>query len=1026
MRNLTFVKTACIAVLLTAGILGSTFAQPRKITGSVSEKNTKGGVSPLIGVNVVIKGTQTGTSTDMNGRYSLDNVPAGATLVFSCLGYETQEISIGEKTTIDVTMENDTQMIEALVVVGYGSQRKSDIATSVASVDADQLKAYPGGNITEMLRGRAAGVNITSTSGRPGAIPDITIRGSRSITAKNLPLFVIDGCTASAEEFATISSTDISSIEILKDAAAQAIYGARASDGVVLVTTKRGQAGRAEISYNGYVSVQSLWRNFDFYNGEEWYNLRREAKAADAQMDDATLLPMETVLSDYIMEEVYKKGESVNWEKLMLKKAVAHNHELNIRGGSEKIRFSTGLNYFDQNGMVVTGSGYQRGSLRLNTDYQATDWLTIGLNASYTLSKEDREDGNFNEYITRQPLGKVYEEDGSYTKYLNAENYVNPLYRAQYYDRNISVNRYRINAFLDIKLLKGLSYRLNTSYYNRASEDGTAIGADYPGGGAMATLEERSERNYLIENILRYDVPIRNTNHKLNITAVQSIDCSLEKALFNSVNNLPVDKDWNYIANGQMTEYKREYEEHNLVSFLFRAQYSFKDRYIMNLAIRRDGSSRFGPNNKWGNFPSAAFAWRINEESFLKNVQAIDNLKLRVSYGIVGNQNGIANYSTLGVSNPLEYEFGDSYHMAYMPSEELSNPNLRWEQSATANFGVDFGFFNNRLSGFIEYYRTRTTDLLVTRSLNKSLGYSSMLDNLGETRSSGVDFSLNVDAIRKTDFNWNIGINFSHYQSEIVKIDDQVDENGKPLSQPGNEWIIGAPINSYYDYVADGIYQYSDFDMSIVDGKKVYTLKNTVDTDGDGLPDAPLKRDDTVLPGCVKIVDLNGDGVIDENDRKAISREPDFTLSLSNTFTWKGFDFYMDWYALSGKTILNPYLYSSNHGGSLQGKLNGIKVNYWTPTNPSNEAPRPTHNTNVVYHKSLGYQDASYIRLRTLQLGYTIPQAITRKAGISRLRVYATATNLLTFTKFLSYSPELNPGEYPEARQFVFGLNLIF
>ncbi len=458
-----------------------------------------------------------------------------------------------------------------------------------------------------------------------------------------------------------------------------------------------------------------------------------------------------------------------------------------------------------------------------------------------------------------------------------------------------------------------------------------------------------------------------------------------------------------------------------------RASYILMDRYIMNVAVRRDGSSRFGKNNKWGTFPSVALAWRMDQEQFLNRAEWIDNLKLRLSYGIVGNQNGIGNYTTLGLTDPLRYEFGDNFYMGYLPGTELTNPNLKWEQSSTVNIGVDFGFFRNRLSGTIEHYRTRTTDLLVYRGINSVLGYESMLDNLGETKSNGIDISLSGDVIRTKELTWSLGANFSRYANKIVRIDDQVDPFGKPLSQPGNNWFVGKPIHVYHNYKTDGIYQYDDFDI-IRDayGNLVYTLKPTIDTTGDGIPDKALERQDNVQPGSIRIKDMNGDGKIDADDRVPISKDPDFTLSLNTSFKWKGFDFFMDWYGVSGRKIQNAYLSDSNSGGSLQGKLNSVKVNYWTPFNPSNDFPRPSHNTNITYHSALAIQDASYIRLRTLQLGYTFPKAWIKNLQLERFRIYATATNLLTFTDFLSYSPELTPGAYPESRQFVFGVNLSF
>lgn len=997
-------------------------AQNVRVTGVVSDAQ-----GSLIGVNVHVKGGTTGVITDTNGKYSIE-VPASATLVFSYIGYVEQELKVGNKRVINVTLVEDSELLDEVVVVGYGYQRKSDVATSVASVKTDEMKSFPAGNVGDMLRGRVAGVNVTSASGRPGSAPEITIRGNRSISAQNTPLYVIDGSVSDGEEFSTLSAESIESIEILKDAASQAIYGARASNGVILVTTKRGAQGKMEVNYNGYVGIQSLWRNFDFYSPEEYVMLRREAMANDKGIIDAREMSISEALSDDVMKEVWASGQFVDWEDLMLKNALYQNHDITVRGGNDKLRVSAGLNYFDQDGMVTTGSGYQKAAFRLNVDYKVNKWINFGVNTSYALTKSEREDGNFTEFITRTPLAKVYEEDGTYTKYINSANDVNPLYRAQNYNREIKNNSYRVNLFLELKPFKGFNYRLNTSFYNRQQEDGEAKKTDYPGGGATAKLANNEKRSYLIENIFTYDVPFRDKNHKLVLTAVQSVDHTQSKELGYSTASLPVDMGWDFIANGEFSgKPVRTFSENNLVSFMGRASYTLMDKYIMNIAVRRDGSSRFGKNNKWGTFPSIALAWRINQEEFLRNVSWIDNLKLRLSYGIVGNQNGIGNYTTLGLANEYRYEFGDNMYMGYLPGKELSNPNLKWEQSRTTNVGVDFAFFKNRLSGTIEYYQTRTTDLLVKREINSVLGYENMLDNLGETKSHGVDINISGDVIRTKDLTWSLGANFSHYANEIVKIDDQVDENGKPLSQPGNKWFVGEPINVYYNYVPDGIYQYEDFDIKRNPYNELeYTLKPTIDTDGDGIADKALSREDDVKPGSVKIKDINGDGKINADDRTPISKDPDFTLSLNTSLKWKGFDFYMDWYGVSGRKIQNAYLNESNSGGSLQGKLNGIKVNYWTPFNPSNEFPRPSHNTNVPYHGALAIQDASYIRLRTLQLGYTFPTEWIKHISLSRLRVYATATNLLTFTDFKSYSPELTPGAYPESRQYVFGINVSF
>ena len=1022
MKRIFELSILIVSLLATVSLNGQT----RKITGAVREDTEKGPL-PIIGAGVIVKGTNEGTTTDADGHFTL-TVPEKGRLEISCLGYESREVTVPEDNYLEIFLEPETLLLDQLVVVGYGSMKKSDLATSVASVNTDDMKIFPAASAAEMLRGRAAGVTVTSASGRPGSTPSITIRGTRSISASNSPLYIIDGSVASDTEFAMMNSDDIESIEILKDAASQAIYGARASDGVILVTTKRGKAGVNEITYNGYVGIQTLYRNFDYYNADEYLALRREAVAHDMGVIDATTLPISTVLSDEVMAEVYKSGEFVDWEKLMFKKAALyHSHELNFRGGTDKLKAMASVGYFSQDGMMRINSGYQRLSARVNLDYQVRKWLKLGVNTSYGFSKRIIENGAYYQFITRSPLSDIRDENGAYIPYINSNKDTNPIYSALHDSHDTKSNNYRINAFADITPFKGFTYRFNVSYYNRVNEEGRSRDSYYPnGGGGTASVDNSTNTQILIENSIRYDVPIKNENHKLNITAVQSIDKSSHKTLGYSVNNLPVDKTYNFIANGEVTGQRRIYSKNNLVSFMLRLQYNLMERYLFNVACRRDGSSRFGTDSKWGTFPSVAFAWRLSQEKFLKNADWLNNLKIRASYGIVGNQNGIDNYTTLGIAKKMPGEFGDVYYLGYLPGSELPNKNLKWEQSGTVNVGIDFGFLNNRISGTLEYYNTRTTDLLVSRAINASLGYTSMLDNLGETRTDGIDFNANFDIIRSEKVNWSIAATVSQFRNRIIKIDDSVDENGNYMSQPGNGWIIGAPINVYYDYKAEGVYQYDDFNVFSDRGNLYYELKPVIDSDGDGVPDAVLQRNDLVEPGSVKIADVNGDGKITEDDRIVYKRDPDAVFSVSTNLSFYGFDFYMDWYAVAGGYVLNPLMYDGEYGGNLRGRANGMKVDYWTPYNPTNSFPRPTFGSDIPFLKSMAYQKASYVRLRTLQLGYTLPKKALSKIHISNLRFYVTATNLLTFTRVKSYSPEVTGNMYPEARQTVFGVNLSF
>lgn len=1000
----------CMFVAVAIGTTAS--AQSKNVTGTVSDAS-----GPLIGVNVMVKGTSIGAITDLDGHYSLE-VPQNAILVFKYIGYEPIEKAVGNQSILNIQMAEDSQQLDEIVVVGYGIQRKSDLTGSVTSIKAEDLNTFPASNVGDMLRGKAAGINVTATSGRPGSAPDILIRGKRSLTGGNEPLYVVDGVPVDGDGFANLNNADIKSLEVLKDAAAQAIYGARAANGVILITTKRGEKGKVQVDLNTYVGTQFLKKNFDFYSGEEFYQLRKEA--VRTEMGRMPENPHE-VLADEIMEKAYADKRYTDWEDLMLDPAFVQKYDLSIRGGGERTKIAASFGFFKQDGMAPN-SDYSRGNFALNMDYEVYKWLSIGSNISFARSKQTREDGNFNEYITRSPLGQPYNEDGSVAEFINSSLDVNPLYRAQNANREVMMNNLKLNVFMDLKLFKGFNYRLNASFYNIQKEDGQYKNKAYPLGGASGSLLNGNKEHFLVENIINYAVPIKNKDHRLDLTLVQSWDEETQKDMEYSANSVPVDFDWNMLPDGNVTGIGRKYEERTLLSFMARAQYGLMDKYLLTAAWRRDGSSVFGPSNKWGDFLSLALAWRIKEEAFLKEVNWLSNLKLRASYGQVGNQ-AIKPYKTLGATEGLGTEFGNVLETGYLPNKELSNPNLKWETTSSANFAVDFGIFDNRLSGTIEYYNTTTTDLLVARSINNSLGYSTMYDNLGKTRTQGLEVSLNADVIRREDFKWSVGVNFTKSKNEIVKINDKKDDKGKYLDDVNNKWFIGQPIDVYFDYQFDGIYQYEDFDISTgSDGKTIYELKKTYDTDGDGIPDKALGRADNVEPGFIKVKDVNNDGEINSDDRVVIKKDPDYIASISSNLYFKGFDLYLDFYTVQGATLKNDYF----AGESLQGKLNAIKVDYWTPENPSNVAPRPRFQSQPVYNSTRSYQDASYFRLRTISLGYTFPRHLTKKININNLKIYCTGTNLLTATKFKSYSPELAPGSYPEAKQVIVGLNVSF
>ena len=1001
------------AVFLTAFLISlEVSAQNVRVSGVVTDA-----LGPIPGANIMEEGTTNGTVTDVNGKYSI-SVSAKSTLVFSCIGYKEQKIRVGTKTVLNVDMVEESKMLDELVVVGYGVQRKSDVATSVASVKADEMKTFPAGNVADMLRGRAAGVNVTSSSGRPGSTPSITIRGSRSISADNAPLYIIDGSPSSATEFSTLSADDIESVEILKDAASQAIYGARASDGVVLVTTKRGKAGKVEVSYNGYLGIQSLWRNFDFYSPEEYMQLRREAKAHDKGIVDAREISIAEALEDEVMQRVWASGKFIDWEKEMFRNAIYHNYDVSVRGGTEKIKVSAGANYFDQQGMVVTGSGYQKFSLRLNLDFEISKWISFGINSSYAMTKQDREDGNFNDFITSSPLAEIYDVDGKYTKYINSEGNYNPLYRAQHYGREVSRDNYRLNFFMDVKPFKGFNYRLNTSVYNQTSEDGSYKDSQYPGGGGTAVLDESRTQNWLVENIVTYKVPIRNKKHQLTLTGVQSVDHNGSKSIGYSVENLPVDKDWNFISQGEFTgKPRRQFNENNLVSFMARAQYSLLDRYLLNVAVRRDGSSRFGKENKWGTFPSAAFAWRVNQENFLKDVSWIDNLKLRVSYGIVGNQNGIGNYTTLGLADNKGYEFGDTFQMGYLPGKELSNPNLKWETTAITDIGLDFGVLNNRINFTADYYYKKTTDLLWNISVPLTTGFGTVLKNIGSLENKGLELSVSADVLTG-QFKWNTMINWSTNKNKVLEIPGYIPTQQGTISghlKVNGSWLEpGLPVGVWNLLKTNGVMRTE---------KEWQDAARVADSNFDKI-------------GDMSFVDKNGDGKISFGEDRQIVGDPnpDFIFGWTNNFSYKNFDLSIYINGSVGNDIYNV-LRAETNIVSTWGNQRAEVMDRWTANNPNGKYPR-AHvlvNQNLLQSDFL-IEDGSFLRVQNVTLGYTFPKV----PFLRSLRVYATAQNLLTITGYSGFNPEVNSqgqsnlqmgvdyNAYPTARSFILGVNIGF
>lgn len=974
-------------------------AQNPAVSGTVQSA----GGEPLIGVSVTEVATGKATLTDINGRFSLQVSSPNASIRFTYVGYEPLTEALNGRTALSIILNENTEVLDEVVVIGYGVTRKSDLTGSVASIKSENLEKFPAANVTEMLRGQAAGLNVTLDNSAPGGASRILVRGVRSLSGGQTPLFIVDGMIV--PHINDLNPNDVASIEVLKDASSQAIYGSRASNGVILVTTKRGKEGKATVDVSAYTGFQDYKRNFDLYSPEEFAKLRFWAKYTEGTSGVGTPdnINYQAVIDDAIMYDAYQNGKYVNWEDLMLTNAPQQKYDVSLRGGAKNVKYALAAGYFDQNG-IVQGSGFRRGNFRSNVDYAPAKWVDLGVNMSFSKAEISSVDANFNGILTMPQLAQAYDPEGNLLRESTTSGDINPLWRVREYKSSQLDDYLTLASNITFKPFKNFSYRINANLRTNSRETGNYRTKLYPSSTGTGQITAFNRNSFLVENVVNYTVPFASTHHRLTATLIHAFEEDLQKTTgMNFINSTTDIFDWNVAGDAEISGAIRSINRTRSMSWAGRVQYSLLDRYLLTASVRRDGASVFGNDNKWANFPSMALAWRINEESFLKEARWLNELKARVSYGVVGNW-AIPAYRTLGLSSSYEYLFADQLSIGYLPSSQLINQDLKWETTGSLNYGLDFAVLRSRIRGTLEYYNTRTKDLLIQRTVPSITGYNTMWDNLGETKSCGFELTLNGDVVRSKDVDWSLGATFSTQKSEIVRIDGRTDENGNPINDLTNNWFIGQPINVTYNYVFAGIWQQGE------------TAEPHQYLPGDAQP----------KPGDIKILDYNGDGKITVDDRKVYNLMPDWYATFNTSVRYKNFDAQAEFYTVQGVTKSNPYLYGFNEGGSLNGKKNGIKVDYWTEQNPSNTAPRPQFTASVPYMGLLALQDASYFRLRTATLGYSFSNKILSGIKASRARIYATATNIFTITDYKSYSPEKEPGGYPEPRTFILGLNVSF
>lgn len=1025
---------AALVALLSVFVLGVS-AQNKTVGGTVVDDSGM----PIIGASVVVKGTTNGTITDLDGNFTLTNVPANGTIEVSYVGYQTQDIAVAGKNRIAVTLKEDSELLDEVVVVGYGTQKKSDVTGAMARVGEKELKAMPVRNALEGMQGKTAGVDITSNQ-RPGEVASISIRGVRSLNADQGPLYVVDGMVIQNGGIDNINPSDIESIDVLKDASATAIYGSRGANGVILVTTKKGKQGKLTLNYAGTVTIDWLSEVCDYMNGAEWLEYSRLAKynyggygssTPDYDLDYATYGSVSASWANIAQAwnngtyDASKVGE-YDWVSHGKQTGITHEHTLSASGGTEKFQGYASFGYLNQRG-TQPGQNYERYTLKTSFDGTPVDFFKMGTSITasygdqdygYSFTKSTTGAGDYYGALRAMlPWTVPYDENGDYIRLPNGDtNIINPINELKYNTNQRQTFRANASIYAQVdfgkiwKPLEGLSYRIQFGPEFKYYTVGVANAADGINGDGnnIAQYSNYNTRSWTLDNLIYYNRKFGD-DHNLNITLMQSASAYHYEYGTQKAYVVTADELWyNTSSNGNIQSYGTGLTETQMASYMARLNYSYKDKYLLTASIRWDGASQLAEGHKWASFPSFALAWRIEQEEFMKDITWINALKLRVGYGITGNS-AISAYATKGAITSLYYNFGGttSSTLGYVPSdpsaaspEKMANQELSWEKTTQINVGVDFSLLDNRLSGSIDYYNTTTNDLLMAMSIPALTGYTSTYANVGKTGGWGIDLQLNATPVKTKDFAWNTTLTWSLDRSEIKEL-----ANGN-TEDTSNLWFVGEEIGIYYDYVYDGIWKTSEADEAAVYGRN---------------------------PGQIKVKDLNGDGSIDaNNDRKIVGRiRPRWSGGWTNTFSYKNFELSF--------FIFTRWKFTVPQGSlTLDGRYMQRKIDYWVAgTNENAEYYSPGSNGESAdtYASSMNYQDGSFIKVRNISLGYNFTPKQLKKTGLSTLKIYAQVMNPFNIytacdwldTDLLSYANNTTTfGSTITTRSLVFGLNIGF
>lgn len=975
----------CRMLLVLALMVSSGFSAQAQFSVRGTVTDEAGG--PLPGTNVLVKGSTVGTTADAEGSFSLD-VPSGdVVLVFSFIGYETEEVNIGGRSTINVSLLPSLKSLAEVVVVGYGTQRQEAVTGSVASIRGDVMREVPSATLSQALQGRLPGVEFSPTSSQPGADMQIRIRGTRSLTASNDPLVVLDGIPF-VGSLSDISPNDIKSIDVLKDASATAIYGSRGANGVILVTTNRGKQGqKATVTYNGFYGPKKVFGKYPLMSGPDMVKLRE----------------LNIPYTSYGLDE----AEDVNtdWQDLMYRTAAITSHDVDITGGAEKGSYRFGAGYLLDQAVIPTQQ-YSRYSLRGMVDQEVGEYFRFGITTNNNYSLTQGTQVNVGNLLRLTPVAHPFNDDGSWKRtvrtaidepWVYSRDIVEGL-KDQWLNETRGFASYN-SLYGEVKIpwVEGLNYRVNLGLDFRQNNVG-----EYTGEGIMSTnpttessaaISNSHTFHWLVENLLSYDRTIAE-KHNINVVALYSAEQNKFNRSRIVAKDIPADHFQFYNlgqAAGEITvpPGDQQYQMWGLMSWMGRVMYSFDDRYMLTATVRSDGSSRLAPGHKWHTYPAVSVGWNIARESFMQGAGPIDLLKLRVGYGQTSNQ-AVDPYKTLGLLSTRPYNFGSEFSTGYLVTE-LPSEHLGWEYSKTTNVGLDFALLGNRLSGTVEYYITKTEDLLLRKGLPQTSGVSAVTENVGRTENKGIELALSGTILDNANgWTWEAGVNLYANHNELVALASGAERN------EANWWFVGHPIDVIFDYEKIGLWQEED-------------------------PHRDILEPGTNTVGMIKVKytgNYNPDGTptraIDAQDRQIISMVPDFQGGFNTRVSYRGFDLSAIGIFKSGG-ILNSTLYGAGgYLNLLNGRNGNVKVDYWTPDNTDAKYPNPESirsGDNLKYASTMGYFDASYLKIRTITLGYDFHQL---KRSDINLRVYVTAQN--PFVMFSPYHKE--SGMDPETNSF--------